>query len=151
MIKVISVGKIKNRELISIIEDYERRLSKYTNIKLIEVDDVSYDDIEKSIELEYQSILKHIKEGDFIIALDIEGIQLSSPELSSKLEQTFINHSDIAFVIGGSNGLSPKLKEKANLRLSFSKLTFPHQLFRLILIEQIYRSFKIMKNESYHK
>lgn len=151
MIKVVSVGKIKNKELTSVIEDYERRLIKYTNLKIIEVDDVSYDDVEKSIELEYQSIMKQVKESDYLIVLDIDGIQLSSKELSNKLEQIFMNHSDIVFVIGGSNGLSPKLKEKARIKLSFSKLTFPHQLFRLMLMEQIYRSFKIMKNETYHK
>ena len=151
MIKVVSVGKIKNKELTSIIEDYERRLIKYINLKIIEVDDVSYDDVEKSIELEYQSIMKQVKESDYLIVLDIDGIQLSSKELSNKLEQIFMNHSDIVFVIGGSNGLSPKLKEKARIKLSFSKLTFPHQLFRLMLMEQIYRSFKIMKNETYHK
>lgn len=147
----MSVGKIKNKELTSVIEDYERRLIKYTNLKIIEVDDVSYDDVEKSIELEYQSIMKQVKESDYLIVLDIDGIQLSSKELSNKLEQIFMNHSDIVFVIGGSNGLSPKLKEKARIKLSFSKLTFPHQLFRLMLMEQIYRSFKIMKNETYHK
>lgn len=151
MIKVVSVGKIKNKELTSVIEDYKRRLIKYTNLKIIEVDDVSYDDVEKSIELEYQSIMKQVKESDYLIVLDIDGIQLSSKELSNKLEQIFMNHSDIVFVIGGSNGLSPKLKEKARIKLSFSKLTFPHQLFRLMLMEQIYRSFKIMKNETYHK
>lgn len=151
MIKVVSVGKIKNKELTSVIEDYERRLIKYTNLKIIEVDDVSYDDVEKSIELKYQSIMKQVKESDYLIVLDIDGIQLSSKELSNKLEQIFMNHSDIVFVIGGSNGLSPKLKEKARIKLSFSKLTFPHQLFRLMLMEQIYRSFKIMKNETYHK
>lgn len=152
MIKIIAVGKIKSNELKAIIKDYEKRLSKYTNFKIIELDDIAYDDINKVLEEEYIDISKQIKDNDYLVVMDINGVELDSIELSNKIDNVLTNNrGDIAFIIGGSYGISDKIKDKANLKLSFSKLTFPHQLFRLILIEQIYRSFKIMKNESYHK
>jgi len=100
---------------------------------------------------EKDRILKHINKKDYLIALDIQGIELTSIELSKKIDNIFINNSNITFIIGGSNGIHDSIKNIVNYKLSFSKMTFPHQLFRLILLEQIYRSFKILNNETYHK
>ena len=102
-------------------------------------------------EKEGELILKNIKTKDYVITLEIEGKQLNSIEISNLLDKVQMENSNIVFVIGGSNGLSDGVKNRSNYALSFSKLTFPHQLFRIILLEQIYRSFKIINNESYHK
>lgn len=150
MLKIICVGSIKERELSSLIKEYQKRLQKYTKMKIIELPDYSYD-IKNSIKLEGENILKNINSKDYVITLEIEGKQLNSVELAEKIRMTLITNSNIDFIIGGSNGLSDDVKTRSNLALSFSKLTFPHQLFRLFLLEQIYRSFKIINNESYHK
>ena len=97
------------------------------------------------------NILKHLNKKDYIITLEIEGTKLSSKELANKIDQTFISNPNISFIIGGSDGIDEEIKQLSNFKLSFSNLTFPHQLFRLILLEQIYRSFKINNNETYHK
>lgn len=150
MLKIICVGSIKERELSSLINEYQKRLQKYTKMEIIELPDYSYD-IKNSIKLEGENILKNINPKDYVITLEIEGKQLNSVELAEKIRTTLITNSNIDFIIGGSNGLSDDVKTRSNLALSFSKLTFPHQLFRLFLFEQIYRSFKIINNESYHK
>lgn len=150
MLKIICVGSIKERELSSLINEYQKRLQKYTKMEIIELPDYSYD-IKNSIKLEGENILKNINPKDYVITLEIEGKQLNSVELAEKIRMTLITNSNIDFIIGGSNGLSDDVKTRSNLALSFSKLTFPHQLFRLFLLEQIYRSFKIINNESYHK
>ena len=124
------------------------RLSKYTKLQIIEVEDESN---EKALKIEAERINKYIKENEYIITLEIEGNQPSSEELANKLEKTLIQNSNITFIIGGSYGLDEAIKEKSNYKLSFSSLTFPHQLFRVLLLEQLYRSFKIINNESYHK
>lgn len=148
MIKIICVGKIKEKFLKDAIDEYVKRLTKYTKLEIIEVNDInSYDAKEKEADL----ILKHIKHDDYIVTLEIEGKNLSSEELSQMIEIQMINSKNITFIIGGSVGLSDKIKKISNFPLSFSKLTFPHQLFRVILLEQIYRSFKIINNETYHK
>ena len=103
------------------------------------------------IDNEEKEIIKHIDSRDYVISLCIEGEMLSSLELSRKIDNIFIGYSTITFVIGGSYGISSRIKERSNMRLSFSKMTFPHGLFRIMLLEQIYRSFKINNNESYHK
>ena len=139
MIKIICVGKLKEDYLKSGVSDYVRRISKYHKINVIEVSDSDIDNEEKEI-------IKHIDSRDYVISLCIEGEMLSSLELSRK-----IGYSTITFVIGGSYGISSRIKERSNMRLSFSKMTFPHGLFRIMLLEQIYRSFKINNNESYHK
>ena len=144
MIKIVCVGKIKEKYLQEAISDYMKRLSKYHKVEIIELED-------SNINEEKIRILKHIDNKDYVITLDIEGRQLSSLELAEKLDKTFITNSNICFVIGGSYGLDKEVKERSNYSLSFSKLTFPHQLFRVILLEQIYRSFKILNNETYHK
>ena len=144
MIKVICIGKIKEKYLVDGINDYLQRINKYHKIEIIELPD---SDILK----EGNEILKHIKDRDYVISLAIEGEMLSSIDLSEKIAKTFITNPCITFIIGGSNGISDEVKAKSDYKLSFSKLTYPHGLFRMILLEQIYRSFKIINNESYHK
>ena len=150
MIKIIAVGKIKEKYLVEAIKEYEKRLSKYTKLDIIEVPDCDFD-INKTLEKESESILKYINQKDYIITLDIEGNNVSSTEFASMIDSVYNHYSDITFIIGGSYGLSDKIKKLSNYSLSFSKMTFPHQLFRVMLLEQIYRSFKINNNETYHK
>lgn len=145
MIKIICLGKLKEKYLVELVNDYEKRISRYHKLEIIELKD------EDTLEKEEEKILKYIEEKDFVITLEIEGKEMTSEELASLLDKTFITHSNITFVIGSSLGLSEKIKSLSNYALSFSKMTFPHGLFRGILLEQIYRSFKINNNESYHK
>lgn len=148
MIKIICVGKIKETYFKDALKEYEKRLSKYTKLEIIELPDYSYDEKKEVVE-EGKNILNKINEKDFVVTLEINSKNLSSEELSD-----FINKNisrNITFVIGGSNGLSASVLDRSDYRLSFSKLTFPHQLFKVILLEQIYRSFKIINNEAYHK
>ena len=142
--KIICVGKLKENYLKDATNEYLKRLSKYTKIELIELKDSNIHD-------EADLILKNINDKDFVITLEIEGNTLTSKELSQKIESWLINNSNITFVIGGSDGLDEKVKKRSNYKLSFSNLTFPHQLFRVMLLEQIYRSYKIINNETYHK
>ena len=151
MIKIICVGKIKEKYLREAIEEYKKRLSKYTKLEIIEVSDIDNSSIEISLLKEKELIEKYIDSKDFIITLEIEGNMLSSVEFAKKLDSIFNINSNITFIIGGSNGLHQDIKSRSNYKLSFSKLTFPHQLFRVNLLEQIYRTFKINNNESYHK
>ena len=151
MIKIITVGSIKEKYLKDAIEEYTKRISKYTNIEIIEVKDEGLVEPNKSLILEEEKILKHINDKDYLITLEIEGKELSSTEFADKLDKITLEASTITFIIGGSYGLSENIKSKAKLHLSFSKMTFPHQLFRVLLLEQIYRAFKINNNESYHK
>lgn len=150
MLKIICVGSIKEKEMTLLINEYLKRLQKYTKIEIIELPDYSYD-LKNTIKHESDLILKNIGAKDFVITMEIEGKQLTSVELAEKIRTTLITNSTITFIIGGSYGLSEEVKKRSNMALSFSKLTFPHQLFRLILLEQIYRSFKIINNEAYHK
>ena len=145
MIKIICLGKIKEEYLKKLISDYQKRISRYHRIEIIELND--YNNLKK----EANDILNHINNQEYVIALDIAGNTLSSIELAQKIDKTFLNHSTITFIIGSSYGLDESIKKRANYRLSFSKLTFPHGLFRGMLLEQIYRSFKILNNETYHK
>lgn len=155
-INLIVVGKIKEKYLNDAILEYKKRLSKFCNLNIIEVDEVvakveNDANIKKSIEIEGKSILSIIR-NEYIISLDINGKEFSTMELFHKI--SLIKNSgksEISFIIGGSYGLSDEVKNKSDLLLSFSKLTFPHQLFRVILLEQIYRIFKIENNEPYHK
>ena len=151
MIKIICVGKIKEKFYKDGINEYLKRSSKYTKIEIIEVEDI--DDTNKNIVLEKEKelILKKINSKDYIITMEIEGNLIDSIQLSNKINDVLIHNSNISFIIGGSYGIHQDIKAMSNYRLSFSKLTFPHQLFRLILLEQIYRSFKIINNETYHK
>lgn len=150
MIKIICVGSIKEKALITLIEEYLKRIKKYTKIEIIEVKDFDYN-LNDTLASEGVLILKHISDKDYVITLEIDGNELNSIEFAEKIRLTQIKYSNITFVIGGSYGLDQRIKNRSNYKLSFSKLTFPHQLFRLILLEQIYRTFKIINNESYHK
>lgn len=151
MIKFVSVGKIKEKYWKDAIIEYQKRISKYTKLEIIEVTDVASNHIPTILEKEKDFILKNISEKEFVITMEIEGKQLSSIELSNKLEQIMVQNSNVTFVIGGSYGLHEEVKKRSNYALSFSKLTFPHQLFRVLLLEQIYRAYKIQNHESYHK
>ena len=145
MIKIICIGKIKEKYLSELINDYKTRISKYHKIEIIELKD-------SNIKEEKDELLKHINPKDYNICMDIDGVEYSSIELSKLINDTFTNgYGNISFIIGGSDGLDESIKNMCNKRLSFSKLTFPHGLFRGILLEQIYRSFKIINKESYHK
>lgn len=150
MITLITVGKIKEKYIKEGIEDYLKRLSKYTKIELIELEDEAFDKI-KTLKKEAEKIIKKINPKSYIVTLEIDGKEISSPELSELIEKTTITHSNITFIIGGSYGLDDEIKRLSNYKLSFSKMTFPHQLFRLLFLEQLYRSYKIMNNEEYHK
>lgn len=145
MIKILCVGKIKENYLKEMIMDYEKRISKYHKIEIIEVKD------EDNLEKEKEHLLPFISPRDYVITLEILGSVMSSEDLAKKIDELFLNYSTITFVIGSSLGLHADVKKRANLALSFSKFTFPHGLFRGILLEQIYRSFKILNNERYHK
>ena len=151
MIKLICVGKIKETYLKEAIEEYQKRLSKYTRINIIELKDLNYPELDKVKKEEGENILKNIKTTDNVIILDMMGQELTSLELTGKLEQLERENSDLTFIIGGSYGLSDEVKKRANYSLSFSKLTFPHQLFRVMFLEQLYRTYKIRNNERYHK
>lgn len=144
MIKVICVGKIKEQYLKDLINDYLKRINKYHKLDIIELKDSNIID-------ESKEILKYVKSKDYIIMMDINGNKLSSVELSKKIDNLLMNYSNITFIIGGSYGFHDDVKSVSNYSLSFSDLTFPHGLFRGLLLEQIYRSFKILNNESYHK
>ena len=144
MIRSICVGKIKEDYLNDLINDYSKRLYKYHKFEIIELKDTN-------IREEGDLILKNIKEKDFVVTMEIEGTNLDSITLANSIDKWLINNSNISFIIGGSNGIDERVKERSNYKLSFGKNTFPHGLFRGILIEQIYRSFKILNNESYHK
>ena len=151
MIKIICIGKIKEKYTSDAINDYLKRLSKYTKIEIIELPNYNSDNISEILIHEKELILKNIKDKDYIITLEIEGKQLDSISFSNKINEIFNHNSNISFIIGGSYGIHQDIKNISNYSLSFSKMTFPHQLFRLILLEQIYRSFKIQNNETYHK
>ena len=152
-INVISVGSVKEKYLQDLIADYKKRITKYAKIDLIELKDESNKINENVVkELEGERILSSIKDGFYVILLDLKGTMLDSVELSRKIDEiATYNSSKIAFIIGGSFGVSESVKKRSNYMLCFSKMTFPHQLARGILLEQIYRSFKISNNETYHK
>lgn len=145
MIKIICLGKIKESYLNDLINDYLKRINKYHKIEIIELKDT------ENLGDEAINIMKNIDNRDYVIACTPEGNQIDSVELSTLIDKTFITNPTITFVIGSSTGIDDSVKKRADLLLSFSKLTYPHGLFRGILLEQIYRSFKIINNESYHK
>lgn len=145
MIKIICLGKLKENYLKEMVLDYTKRIRKYHKMEIIELKD------EEGLDVEAKNILKHIDAKDYVITLEIKGKKLDSLELAEVIRNTFINYSTIVFVIGSSMGLSNEVSLRSNLKLSFSSLTFPHGLFRGMLLEQIYRAFKINNNENYHK
>ena len=144
MIKIICVGKLKEKYLIDLVDDYVKRVNKYHKLELIEVKDSNIKD--EALEIE-----KHINSRDFVVTMEIGGNKLRSVELSKKIDNWLMTYGNITFIIGGSDGIDESIRKKSNYALSFSDLTFPHGLFRGFLVEQIYRSFKIINNETYHK
>ena len=152
MIRVIAVGSIKEAALKEGIKEYLKRLSAFTPIEIVEIKEVTNKTINQNIENEGLAILSKIASNDFVITLEIEGKMLTSEELSEKISSLLTyGNSRIAFVNGGSNGLSDKVKLRSNLALSLSRLTFPHQWVRLMLMEQLYRVYTIFNNHDYHK
>lgn len=157
-ITIISVGRIKEKYLKSGIAEYSKRLSKYCKLTSIEVPDEKAPENLSEIEMENvrdkegEGILKSIKDGAYVIALDIKGKMISSEELAEKLNTLGIQgKSNVVFIIGGSLGLSKEILKRADFKLSFSLMTFPHQLMKVILLEQVYRGFRINRGEPYHK
>ena len=151
MIKIICIGKLKEKYLSEAQTEYLKRLKKYTTIEVVELNDSNIDDEKIALEKEKDQVLKHLTGKEYLITLEIEGKQISSTELAEKIDKTLIENSNITFIIGGSYGIHHSIKEKSNYKLSFSKMTFPHQLFRILLLEQLFRSYKILNNEKYHK
>lgn len=157
-ISIICVGKIKEKFFRSAIDEYSKRLSRYCKLEIVEVadektpDNASEHEVELIKDKEGERILKSLRKDGTIIALAIDGKMLSSEELADKIQRLGIGgESHIQFIIGGSLGLSDKVSKEADMLLSFSKMTFPHQLMRVVLLEQIYRSYRIIQNEPYHK
>lgn len=145
MIKIICSGKLKEKYLIELVDDYLKRIRKYHKIELIEIKD------ENSLDKEKDSILKNIGKSDNVCVLDINSEKLNSIQFADFIDKTFLESGTITFVIGSSLGLHDDVKKIANKKISFSDMTFPHGLFRGMLLEQIYRAFKINNNETYHK
>ena len=157
-ITVIAVGKIKEKFFTDAIAEYSKRLSRYCRLEMIQVADEKTPDgaseaLERQIkEKEGEKILSHISDGAYVIALAIQGKMLSSEQLAEKIDRLGIHgQSQIVFIIGGSLGLSDEVLKKSDYQLSFSNMTFPHQLMRVVLLEQIYRSYRIISGEPYHK
>jgi 23S rRNA (pseudouridine1915-N3)-methyltransferase len=157
-IKIITVGKLKEKYLKDGIAEYSKRITKFSKIEMIEVPDEKAPDqlsdaqVEQVKNKEGERILSKIKDNEFLITLEIKGKMITSEELAKQISTWQVNgKSTLVFVIGGSNGLSKAVLDRSNYALSFSKMTFPHQLMKLVMLEQIYRAFKINNNESYHK
>ena len=157
-IDILCVGRLKEKYLKDAVAEYSNRLSRYCTLNIIETPDEKASEDqgealdEKARNAEGERLLKHIRDDAYLITLEIEGRSLSSTELASAIYETGLKGiSRIQFIIGGSIGLSSEIIKRADMHLSFSRMTFPHQLMRVILLEQIYRSFKINNNEPYHK
>lgn len=144
-IRVICIGKLKEKYWVDAVGEYSKRLTKYCNLSIEELKEDSLFD-------EGENILKRIKKETFVITLEINGNTLDSEELAEKIDALGMEgKSDVTFIIGGSAGLSKEVSRRADFKLSFSRMTFPHQMIRVFLLEQVYRSFKIIKGETYHK
>lgn len=156
-IQIICIGKLKETYLKSAIDEYSKRLSRYCKLDILELPDEKIPDklninLSNEIKLkECNNILRHIKKDSYIIALDLKGKQFTSEDFSSEIEKISITSSNITFIIGGSLGLTDELLNLCHLKICFSKMTFPHQLIRVFLLEQIFRAFKIANGETYHR
>lgn len=157
-ISVICIGKLKEKYWTQAVEEYRKRLKSYCNLDIVELKESRLPDKsgpaeEQAVKIaEGEEILKRIKDNMYVITLEVKGKMLSSEKLAQKIQQLGIDgHSNIAFVIGGSLGLSEAVSRRADFKLSFSEMTFPHQMMRVVLLEQVYRSFKINRGEAYHK
>lgn len=157
-LRIVCVGRLKEKFYTDAVNEFKKRLSRFAEVEIVELADEKAPEKLSDAELEQiklaegRRILGKIADGETVVALDIRGIQLSSTELAEKLNAYMLEgKSRIAFIIGGSNGLSVEVLSRADLKLSFSKMTFSHQIFRIMLVEQLYRAFKIINNEPYHK
>lgn len=154
-IKIIALGKIKEKFLKEGIEEFLKRLTPYASVEIVEFSPVEIKDdnlIEKVLEQEGEKILAQVKSNSYVITLEINGANFSSEKFAQKLEELgYSGYNEIVFIIGSSHGLSKTVSKRADLKLSLSKMTFLHQFARLLLVEQIYRAFKIQKGETYHK
>ena len=156
-IKIICIGKLKEKYWDAACAEYMKRLGAYCDVSIVELKEEklpsnpSAADERNVKEAEGKSILSRIQKGDYVIAMDIKGKELSSEDLAAKIRDTAFTHSTIDFIIGGSLGLSEEVIKRADFRFSFGKITLPHQLARVVLLEQIYRAFKINAGETYHK
>lgn len=152
MLKLICVGRVKDASLKALIDDYQKRIQKYHKLEVIEVKDEPIRDNEKEVlDIEASRIMSKIDKDDYVILLDLHGESLDSVSFAKKIDKLFVSYSKITFVIGGSLGLGEEVKKRANYRLKLSDMTFLHQMTRLIILEQIYRCFKILNHETYHK
>ncbi len=157
-LRVICVGRLKEKFYTDAVNEFKKRLSRFAEVEIVELADEKAPEKLSDAELEQiklaegRRILAKLADGETVVALDIKGVQLSSTELAEKLKNLMLEgKSRIAFIIGGSNGLSSEVLARADFKLSFSKMTFSHQIFRIMLMEQLYRAFKIINNEPYHK
>ena len=156
-IKIVTVGKLKEKYLKDALNEYIKRLSRYCKLTITELPDEKIPDkLNPNLEIdiktkESNNIINHIKKDSYIIALDLTGKQFTSEEFSKKIENLSMENSNITFIIGGSLGLTTELLNICDFKISFSKMTFPHQLIRVFLLEQIFRAFKIQKGETYHR
>lgn len=144
MIRIIAVGKIKEKYLVNMIEDYKKRINKYHKLEIIEI-------LDNDIDTEGKKIVKLLEKKGLNIVLDIRGKQMNSVSFADYIKNGLMNNANINFIIGGSDGLSKEVLDMADRKISFSSMTFTHGMFRAIILEQIYRGFKIMNNERYHK
>ena len=154
MISIVAVGKIKEKSLSQLIEEDKKRIGAYSKIEIIEVSDEPNDRLsdEKVKEIEGQRIIKQLKKDSYVILLSLKGKQMDSIKFSREIEKiNTYNSSHITFVIGGSVGVSEQVEQRADLLLKLSEMTFPHNIARLLILEQIYRAYKILNNETYHK
>ena len=151
MIKILCVGKIKDRHLAALIEDYRERISHYHKIEIVEVKDEKISDDRNVLDIEAERLLSKIGSDEYVVLLDLHGSSIDSLQLAKDIDQVFLHHAKLTFVIGGSLGLGEAIRQRADRKIKLSDLTFLHQMTRLILLEQIYRSFKILNHETYHK
>lgn len=156
-INIICTGKIKEKYLKDAIDEYSKRLYKFCKLNILELPDKKIPDksnltIENEIKnIESENVINHLKKDTYVICLDLKGKQFSSEEFAQDIQDISMQHSNITFIIGGSLGINEKLLNLSNQKICFSKMTFPHQLIRVFLLEQIFRAFKIINGETYHK
>ena len=151
MIKIIALGKIKDKNLSSLIDDYIKKINHYHKLEIIELKDEAIIEGKDILNIEAKRILDKINDDEYVLVLDLKGKMMDSIEFSKFIDKVFISHSKLTIIIGSSLGLAKEVKDRANLLLKLSDMTFLHQMTRLIILEQIYRSFKILNNETYHK
>ena len=152
MIRILCVGQIKDRNLKALIDEYQKKINSYQKLEIVEVkDEAIRDDPGEVLDREAERLLSRIKDDEYVILLDLHGKAIDSLSLADKLDRLFIRCSKITFVIGGSLGLGEAIRKRANEAIKLSDLTFLHQMTRLILVEQLYRCFKILRHENYHK